>query len=87
MYVCMCVRMYVCMYVYIYIYVYAVETAAPGVGPPPLSPHAAFQPLSDPVGCWSRREPKGGSLKGGLHFYDFSQNDVSSFVSTYFAQV
>ena len=28
-----------------------------------------------------RREPKGGLLKGGLHFYDFPQNDVSSFVS------
>ena len=25
-------------------------------------------------GGW--REPKGGLLKGGLHFYDFSQNDL-----------
>ena len=33
-----------------------------------------------------RREPKGGLLKGGLHFYEISQNDVSSFVSTCFAK-
>ena len=36
----------------------------------------------------NRREPKGGLVKGGgLHFYEFSQNDVSSFLSIHFAQV
>ena len=35
---------------------------------------------------FTRREPKGGLLKGGLHFHDFSQSDVSPLASAYFSQ-